>query len=127
MNKPVVVKEFRLKLYPKDFALVREFYEKQLQFPVINEWDRGDADKGVMFNVGGTTLELLSSEQGYEPVTGADLSLGVPNVAELWGQMKDNQTVLHPLRDNAWGDASFRIADPEGFPISFFTQHGTTI
>ncbi len=120
--QPVSVKEFRLKLYPKDFALVREFYEKQLQFPVINEWDRGDNDKGVMFNVGGTTLELLSPPDGYRPITGADLSLEVPNVQELWEQMKDGYDVLHPIRHNAWGDTSFRIADPEGFAISLFTR-----
>ena len=122
MSEPVAVKEFRLKLYPKDFALTRSFYEQQLQFPVINEWDRGDNDKGVMFDVGGTTLEILSPEGKYRPITGCDLSLEVPDVAALWEQMKDGDNILHPIRHNAWGDTSFRIADPEGFAISFFTK-----
>jgi uncharacterized glyoxalase superfamily protein PhnB len=123
VSEPVVVNEFRLKLYPKDFALVRSFYEQRLQFPIINEWDRGDDDKGVMFDVGGTILELLSPEDGYKPITGCDLSLEVPDVAMLWEQMKSGSNILHPIRDNDWGDTSFRIADPEGFAISFFTRH----
>lgn len=123
----VVVKEFRLKLYPKDFYLVREFYEKQLQFPVIHDWDRGEESKGVMFDVGGTTLELLyPANGGYKKIAGADISLEVPNVKELWKQMKDDYNVLHPIRHNAWGDTSFRIADPEGFEITFFTRSRST-
>ena len=123
MSKPVQVTEFRLKLYPKDFALVRNFYEEHLQFPVVNEWDRGDKDKGVMFNIGGTILELLTPEDDYKPITGCDLSLEVPDVAELWEQMKNGDNILHPIRDNSWGDTSLRIADPEGYAISFFTRH----
>lgn len=126
--QPVIVKEFRLKLYPKDFARIRDFYENHLQFPIIHEWDRGEISKGVMFDVGGTTLELLNpADGGYKEITGADISLEVPDVEELWRQMKDSYDVLHPLRHNAWGDTSFRIADPEGFPISFFTRDAPEI
>jgi catechol 2,3-dioxygenase-like lactoylglutathione lyase family enzyme len=122
MNEPIEVRQFRLKLYPKDFAQVRDFYENYLQFPVINEWDRGDDDKGVMFDVGGTILELLSPEDGYKPMAGSDLSLEVPNVGALWEQMKDGNCIVHPIRDNPWRDTSFCIADPEGFAITFFTK-----
>lgn len=119
----VDVSEFRLKLYPKDFGLVREFYENKLGFPVTNEWDHGAGHQGVMFHVGNTTLELLSPEIGYQPIVGADVSWEVADVHTLWNELKDNTPVLHELRDNAWGDTSFRIADPEGFKISFFSKH----
>jgi hypothetical protein len=36
--------------------------------------------------------------------------------------MKDDKNVRHELRHNSWGDNSFRIADPEGFEITFFTK-----
>lgn len=116
------VKEFRLKLYPKNFALVRDFYEHKLGFAVTEEWNNGVGHQGVMFQVGNTTLELLSPEDGYQPVVGADVSWEVDDVWSLWVELKDNTTVIHKLRDNAWGDTSFRIADPEGFNISFFTK-----
>lgn len=117
------VGEFRLKLYPGDFGLVRNFYEHTLGFQVIHDWDRGENSKGVMFQVGTTTLELLSPEKGYKPIVGADVSWEVANVHALWDALKDVAPVVHELRDNAWGDTSFRITDPEGFHISFFTKH----
>ncbi len=118
----IEVQEFRLKLYPKDFYAVRSFYEKDLGLRVTNEWDRGDLDKGVMFQVGATTLELLSPSQGYEPIQGADVSWEVANIQELWEVWKDKNNVVFDLRDNAWGDTSFCISDPEGFKITFFAK-----
>lgn len=122
MSDPVVVREFRVKLYPNNFDLVRNFYEDELGFVVTNHWDRGDKDRGVMFDVGGTTLELLSPEGSYKPITGCDFSLEVDDVKLLWEQLKDGNNIRHELRHNEWGDTSFRVADPEGFEISFFTK-----
>jgi len=123
MSNLISVTEFRLKLYPKDFIVVRDFYENNLGFPVVKEWDRGENDRGVMFDVGGTILELLSPKNGYKPVAGADISLHVDDVWKLWEAMKDSEEIIFALRDNQWGDTSFRISDPEGFAITFFTKH----
>jgi hypothetical protein len=122
MSKLFSVNEFRLKLYPEDFYKVRKFYLEDLQFSIIREWDRSDTDKGVMFDVGGTILELLSPTGVHKPVSGADLSLGVPDVWGLHEELKDKGFVTRGLIDNAWGDTSFRVVDPEGFQISFFTK-----
>lgn len=118
----VDVSDFRLKLYPKDFYAVRSFYENDLGLTVTKEWDRGENDKGVMFQVGTTTLELLSPEGDYKPVTGADVSWQVENVEEMWRAWKLESNIIFPLRDNEWGDSSFCISDPEGFKITFFTK-----
>ena len=117
------VTEFRLKLYPKDFLKVRAFYEKTLGFGVISEWDRGEYDRGVMFRVGPSILELLSPETAYQPIAGTGLSLEVADVRSLWLKLKDTVTVIFALRDNDWGDSSFCIADPEGFEVTFFTKN----
>lgn len=114
------VTEFRLKLYPKDFYITREFYEKTLGFTVVHEWDRPES-KGVMFQVGTTILELLHSAEN--PGTGVDVSWQVNDVHALWDKFKDTQDIAHPLRDNAWGDTSFAVRDPDGVSISFFTPH----
>lgn len=117
------VSEFRLKLYPKNFELVRDFYAKILNFPIIKEWNEGKNNRGVMFNTGGATLELLSPENEHQPVTGCGLSLEVSDVRKLWKKFEKADNVVHPLRDNEWGDTSFGISDPEGLKISFFTKH----
>jgi len=121
-NNPVTIKEFRLALYPKDFESSRNFYEKHLQFPVVHSWDEGDDNKGVMFNVGGTTLELMSPEKNKHKVSSpTHLSLAVPDVHELWEQMKGGDNIIHPIRNNSWGDTSFAINDPEGHRLTFFS------
>lgn len=116
------VTEFRLKLYPKDFQTVRAFYEQTLGFPVLNEWDRSEHDKGVMFQVGPAILELITPEEVYHPVTGIGLSLEVPDVHALWEELQTKAPVVFAIRDNPWGDTSFCIADPEGFEVTFFTK-----
>lgn len=125
MNNDVAawVGECRLKLYPNDFEKVRKFYEHVLHYPVLKEWDRGDDDKGVMFDTGGGTLELLSPEDGYKQIQGVGVSWEVRDVGELWARLKDASDVVFGLRHNDWGDSSFRIRDPEGFEITFFTKH----
>lgn len=113
------VKQFRLKLYPKDFYKVKAFYEKELGYQIIEGWDH-EHKKGVMFDLGGTVLELLwpgSLRSKYR----ADISLEVEDVWGLYELMKDKPCLIRGLKDNSWGDTSFMIEDPEGFGITYFT------
>ena len=121
MNDLTAVTEFRLKLYPKDFYKVREFYEQELGYTVTNEWNRPDS-KGAMFDIGGTTFELLTTETEFKPIASGDVSWRVKDVWKLYESMKDKPYVMRGLQDNAWGDTSFHITDPEDFLITFFTQ-----
>lgn len=121
-NELTRVREFRLKLCPKDFYKVRAFYEETLGYPVIEEWDRGENEKGVMFDTGCATLELLSPKQDFKPVQGTGISIEVQDVMELWKHLKDKVDVEFEPRHNAWSDTSLRIKDPEGFQITFFTK-----
>jgi catechol 2,3-dioxygenase-like lactoylglutathione lyase family enzyme len=122
VKKLTEVNEFRLMLYPKDFDRVRNFYNNVLGYDVVKEWDRGVDDRGVMFSVGGVTLELLTSPDEYEPVQNAALSLKVGDVNALFESIKDEVLVVYKPRHNSWGDTSFKIKDPEGFEITFFTK-----
>ena len=98
------ITEFRLKLYPKDFYKIRSFYKDVLGFDISHEWDRDDS-KGVMFNVGGTTLEFLwPTEDGIQiPASGSGLSLAVDDVWSLKDALSGKVTVAHDIRDNPWG------------------------
>ena len=116
------VKEFRFKLYPKDFPKLKDFYQNILGFPIITEWEESEQDRGVMFNTGTTIIELLPTEN-FHPVSGCGLSLEVADVWQLWENFKNYQHVEFPLRDNSWGDTSFSIKDPEGLEITFFSMN----
>ncbi len=121
-NKLAKVREFRLKLYPKDFYKVREFYKNILGYPVTHEWDHGENERGVMFDTGEATLELLSPKSAHTQIQGVDISLEVGDVMKLWEYIQDKVDIEFEPRHNSWGDTSFGIRDPEGFQITFFTK-----
>lgn len=121
MSKLTDVQEFRLKLYPKNFATVRAFYKDELGYRIVHEWDHAES-KGVMFDVGGTILELLWPGNGTTTDYRADVSWQVPDVWSLYKTKEDKPCIIRGLQDNAWGDTSFHIQDPEGFKITFFTK-----
>ena len=112
--------QFRLKLYPKDFYLVKDFYKHTLGYPILESWDTQNS-KEVMFDTGSAVLELLSPEDEYIPIQGTNVSLQVDDVWSLWEKLKAHPNIVKPLETRSWGDTSFRITDPEGFRISFFT------
>ena len=116
------VKEFRLKLYPRDFNGSRAFYKEVLGLEIINEWNRGPDDMGVMFRAGLATLELLTPEDGHQSYAGTGLSLEVEDVKQLAADLKGKCEITHELRHNDWGDTSLGITDPEGYKISLFTK-----
>lgn len=126
MSNPLTkVSEFRLKLYSKEFDKSKSFYKDILGYPIVNEWDRGEQDRGVMFDTGSAIIEILSPVNGYKDFQGTDISLEVTDVKALWEYIKSQADIkiAHELRDNDWGDTSFAIKDPNGFKISFFTKH----
>ena len=88
---------------------------------MVTEWDRGPGHRGVMFDTGSGTLELLHERHAEPHTTSCDVSLTVPDVWTLWEELRNNVSVVFSLRDNAWGDSSFCIADPGGFRLTFFT------
>ena len=116
------IQELRLKLYVNDFLAVKNFYEEVLGFAIKRSWDRSSDDRGVMFDTGSGIIELLPATGKYLAPQGCDLSLGVENVWDLWQRLQNNTSIFHKLRDNAWGDTSFCITDPEGFRLTFFSQ-----
>lgn len=118
------VNEFRLKLYPEDFYSQRSFYKDVLGFDISHEWDNEDS-KGVMFDIGGTTVEFMwPKEEGLSDIaTGSGLSLAVDDVKYLFEELKDKVEITYEIRDNPWGDTSFGIIDPHGYKISFFTKN----
>jgi catechol 2,3-dioxygenase-like lactoylglutathione lyase family enzyme len=115
------VNEFRLKLFVRDFEIMREFYTIVLGLEPVGGWDNGSDDCGVLLDTGSGIVELISAGSEYKPVQGCDVSFGVDDVWKLWEELK-SQSIVHPLRQNYWGDSSFCIRDPEGFRLTFFSK-----
>ncbi|MDA1079901.1 MAG: hypothetical protein O2840_04415 [bacterium] len=114
-NGSTHVQEFRFIRLVHDLKVQRAWYEKTFDWPVVDEWSHG-----VMFDTGVAVFELIQ-ETDVEASSGSRIAISVPDVWSLFQRIKDHVTLIFPLRDNSWGDTSFRIVDPEGFPITFFT------
>lgn len=110
--------DFRIMLYVQQLKKTGEFYQKLLDFQVIDKWD-----SGIMFNAGNGIIELLSAKKPIK-IQGCAVSIEVKNVKSLWKKMQNKKSIkiIFPLRKNTWGDTSFSVQDPEGFQLVFFTK-----
>ena len=115
------VQVFRFEMDVKNFDKMKEFYENTLQFRIIRSWNRGEKDKGLIFDTENGEIEISKYRGKYKPVQNCKISLLVKDVWKLWRKLKDHKNIVFALRDNSWGDTSFCIRDPGGLHISFFT------
>jgi hypothetical protein len=123
MKAAIVASEIRVMLFPKDFAKSRQFYMEKMGWPIQHEWDYGD-NKGVMFDCGCATIELLWPRAVTNAEGNINVSLRVADVWSLWEVFakQENTHIVFALRQNPWGDDSFCITDPEGTRLTFFTD-----
>ena len=126
MKVAIVASEIRVMLFPKDFAKSRQFYVEEMGWPIQYEWDDG-SHKGVMFDSGCATIELMSPRAVTDSDGNANISLRVADVWSLWEEVvkKEKPYVLFNLRQNPWGDDSFCITDPDGTRLTFFTDRAS--
>jgi hypothetical protein len=116
--------ECRVKLFLSGtlFEQVRKFYHERLQLWELHQW-LGAESQGVMFRLGpNAILELIDDERSGRAVSGCDLSLAVEDVWQLHRDLSSRHISVGPLGDREWGDTSFRVVDPSGFSIVFFSK-----
>jgi catechol-2,3-dioxygenase len=111
-----LVREFRFILLVRELASQRSFYEEIFDWPIINDWGGG-----ILYDTGAAVFELIQDSQADEPNASCRVAISVPDVWSLFERLKNKVTIVFPLRDNSWGDTSFRISDPDGFSITLFT------
>jgi uncharacterized glyoxalase superfamily protein PhnB len=113
--------ELRVMLYPTNYSRSRQFYLDTMAWTLKHEWDHSDS-KGVMFDTGCATIELLWPEDFESNPGKCNLSFRVTDVWSLWSDMSKKAPVVFALRQNTWGDDSFCVSDPDGNKLTFFTD-----
>ncbi|MEO6508629.1 MAG: VOC family protein [Patescibacteria group bacterium] len=116
-KETTVVHEFRFILLVRNLEAQRAFYETIFDWPIIEDWGGG-----ILYDTGGTVLELIQDSNAEKPNASNRISIMVSDVWSLYEDLKDKVKVIHSLKDNSWGDTSFRISDPDGFLITIFTH-----
>ncbi len=103
------------------YAECRAFYERALGWQVFKEWDRGDADKGVVYHAGTALLEILLSapDEASRLDGGFYLYLETSELEALRVKLEGASAI----QTYPWGHASFRVHDPAGLELKFFQQN----
>lgn len=112
------VKEFRFILLVHNLISQRKFYEEIFNWEIINDWGGG-----ILYDTGAAIFELIQDSSSHKPNSSCRIAISVPDVWTLFDKLKNKVIIEFPLRDNSWGDTSFRIKDPEGFSITIFTPN----
>ena len=116
--------EFRVILWPHDFAATYQFYKAGLQLAIDHEWDYDSGDKGVVFLAGGGMIELLARlpEQAFIAPQGVGVLIQVDD-ADRWfllAQERGLKVVQEPT-SYPWGHRVLRLQDPDGLVVSLFS------
>ena len=103
------------------FESVSRFYQDDLRFPVVAQWDRTNG-RGRRFDLNGLRLEILDNAREPRP---ADLTAPGDRVHVVI-EVDDIQAARSQLRIPvpspqvvSWGATLFQIRDPDGVPITF--------
>jgi len=122
--------QFRFSYFTRDYEATVSFYRDDLEFPVLESWDRSADDRGTLFAAASGVIEVLfradnpASFHGWDdrPPQGAFMAIEVPNVEQLYRRA----AVRHlPIRDELttqpWGHRSFCLREPNGLVIYMFS------
>jgi catechol 2,3-dioxygenase-like lactoylglutathione lyase family enzyme len=105
----------------KSYDQCREFYEQCLGLSIDREWDRGSGDRGVVYELAGTHLELL--EGANDPAgDGVYLYIPVKDVDVMYARLSAVAKVAVPLATQPWGHRNFMILDPAGAKLKFYAE-----
>ena len=122
--------EFRLAFFAREYEVSIAFY-RALGFPVVEEWDRGSADRGMIFQVNGGMIETMAlppeDARGggwdYDPPSGVTVAIEVNDVTELFKRVQARHlTVREGLKEQTWGHRSFQLTDPDGVCLYLFSK-----
>ncbi len=113
--------ELRIVFRVRKYDQAREFYEQTLGLSVLNEWNRSDSDRGVVYALGRAQLEILKADT--DPIAeGTYTYIEVTDVDALWESLAGKVEVIDPIATQEWRHRNFSIRDPNGFKLKFFTK-----
>lgn len=109
------------------------FYCDGLAFEIVESWDRSDDDKGTLFKAASGIIEVVlrtndksHGEWESDRPQGFTIVIETENVDGLFEQVSNRgMTITEGLRDQKWGHRSFRLSDPNGVSLYFYSEIAT--
>ena len=107
-----------------------DFYRRGLGFDVVEFWNRSDVDKGTLFSAASGIIEVVlrSADESHgewetHRPRGFTIVIETDDVDSLFEAISQRGVLItEGLKNQKWGHRSFRISDPNGVSIYFYSE-----
>jgi predicted enzyme related to lactoylglutathione lyase len=114
--------EVRVVYFTSQFDRMSDFYQNILGLSVFKTFDHGEFQRGVVFELNNTLIELLEQESVVANQAESYLYIEKNNVEGFFEQIKNKVNIIKEIETFPWGHTSFVVADLEGNKLKFFSQ-----
>jgi catechol 2,3-dioxygenase-like lactoylglutathione lyase family enzyme len=122
--------EFRCAFFTDEYESTVSFYRDLLEFQVGESWNRAPDDKGTIFLAGSGMIEVLTKpghERSWvwskEKPRGFAIVIELDDVDAFYARILEKEIVVAAsIADWEWGHRSFRIEDPNGVTLYFYSE-----
>lgn len=115
------MKEFRYYYFTPRYDDAVVFYRDLLGLEVVKAWDRGPDERGTIF-LSPNGVGLLEVEAGQPSGPAGGIYIEMEDVDGWYEKVTSRGvTIAQPLGDTSYGHRQFRIVDPAGLEIGFFS------
>jgi uncharacterized glyoxalase superfamily protein PhnB len=122
--------QFRCAYATDKYEQTVEFYRNGLAFEIAESWERSDDDKGTLFKAASGIIEVVlrSSDErhgeweNHRP-EGFTIVIESGNVVGLYDEISmRGVSIIEGLKNQKWGHRSFRVSDPNGVSLYFYSE-----
>ena len=122
--------QFRCAYATDKYEETIEFYQRGLGFDVVEFWNRSDVDKGTLFSAASGIIEVVlrSTEESHgewekHQPQGFTIVIETEDVQNLFEQISERGVpITEGLKDQKWGHRCFRVSDPNGVSLYFYSE-----
>ena len=121
--------EFRCAFFTEEYESTLSFYREMLGLEVGESWDRAPDDKGTIFLAGSGMIEVLAMPRhdrswvwSKEKPRGFAIVIELDDVDAFYARILEKKVaVAAAIAYWEWGHRSFRIEDPNGAMLYFYS------
>ena len=114
--------EFRYYYFTPRYEDVVAFYRDLVGLEEVSSWDRAADDRGSVFRSPNGT-GLIEVEAGESAGPGGGIYIEMDDVDAWHAELASSGVpIARPLTDTSYGHRQFRIVDPVGLEIGFFSR-----